>query len=579
MKRLLTLLLAVLIAVSACTVAVSAANQDYPILKNVQATKDGLRVTWYGYENAAKYRVFYKTDNMTSWQKLGDTANLYYDHKIAATYTYYYYTVRAMDKNGKYISSYIKDGYSGIRYRNPNVTKIENIAGGVKVTVAPAETTTYERLRIGFLIFPDVYKIYVKGGSYGNSWTLVATTDKTTVSIPIARKNSGKQLTFTVRVANKSYFNAGKTITHIAAPTLKLSATKNGQQITVNKVAGASKYRVFIKENGKWKKLGDTTSSIVNKNVKYGSTYTYTVRALNASGSYISGYYNAGFTAAYLKTPKITKLAQDMGGLRLTWSAVSGADSYRIFYKDSYTTSWEYLDDVTGTSFIDYWCVPGEIYTYTVRCVDKNGNYVSYYDTVGKTLGYYGEPQPMYVTNSKSGVTLSWTAYDEIAKYRVFVKNGANWTIVGDTTEESYTYTNVQEGTEYCFTVRGMDKSGKYCTGYYTPGVYVTYYKNNQTTFDKDKLYNKLRSGLPMHTVSYGLLDREDAFYTVAVWTSFYGENCGDVTDYLAQMGQKEITDFLDEIASYGYDVESMCYQLEAVDADTMTIYFFAVAP
>ena len=45
----------------------------------------------------------------------------------------YRYTVRAMDKNNKFVSDYNKDGYSNTFFAPPVISSLQNVFGGVTV--------------------------------------------------------------------------------------------------------------------------------------------------------------------------------------------------------------------------------------------------------------------------------------------------------------------------------------------------------------------------------------------------------------------------------------------------------------
>lgn len=593
MKRLLTLILALLIAVSACSIVVSAADltatgaENYPVLKTAAATKDGIRISWNSFPKAVKYRVFYKANDAKSWKTLGDTANLYYDHKNAPIATKLYYTVRAMDKQGNYISGYYKSGILGMRYNAPSVTKLEALANKVRITVADApipSTLIWDMPSIESLILDPIvnyYMIYAKGGTYGTGWKAVAVTDSKTVSIPVDRKNSGVKLTFTVRTispsgVNRSYFNAGKSMTYVAPPTYNINTVNSGQLITVNKVKGASKYRIFVRENSKWKKLGDTTTSFINKNVTFGNTYNYTVRAMNASGQFVSGYYDAGVSCDYLKAPKLLKAAQDFECLKITWKEENPTRCYyKVFRKAEGDTSWTSLGYITSTYYKDYDAKPGVKYTYTARCADENGHYTSYYDTKGISQTYYNSTEIYAAEGNDEGIVLYWDESDVIDSYRVFVKNGTSWKAVATTKDTQYTYKNVTDKETYTFTVRGLDKNGKYCTGYYEPGFIVTYRKGVDAKVDEERLKNGIYDAVSKYNLEQDdSLTMENAAWTFAADLGCYGKNCGNVTPNLITMAQERIDRFCIELIDVRDDYLPQTYRIIEEEYDGGIVYF-----
>ena len=66
---------------------------------------------------------------------------------------------------------------------------------------------------------------------------------------------------------------------------------------------------------------------------------------------------------------------------------MSGVYAYKVFYKNS-RGGWTTMDTVTGASYLDEDVRRGGTYTYTVRGVDKNGNFVTSYLAGGKTITF-----------------------------------------------------------------------------------------------------------------------------------------------------------------------------------------------
>ena len=58
------------------------------------------------------------------------------------------------------------------------------------------------------------------------------------------------------------------------------------------------------------------------------------------------------FSFADLPAPVLGTAAADGNGITVTWSAVTGADSYRVYRKTA-STKWITLGETAGTSFHD----------------------------------------------------------------------------------------------------------------------------------------------------------------------------------------------------------------------------------
>lgn len=169
----------------------------------------------------------------------------------------------------------------------------------------------------------------------------------------------------------------------------------NALKVSWSKVKNADGYRVYVKENGKWKTVGDTKStSYVHKNLKTGKSYTYTVKAYKktAKGTVWSSYNKKGITGkTVLKAPKLRRVKRNSAKkATLTWNKVDGANGY-VVYRKTNNGSWKAVKRITKgnvTSFTDTKLSKGKKYTYTVRayCTVDKKNVYSGYDKKGLTV-------------------------------------------------------------------------------------------------------------------------------------------------------------------------------------------------
>ena len=335
----------------------------------------------------------------------------------------------------------------------PKLSAVKNTATGVNITWGKVTGATK-------------YRVFYKTGN--GSWTGIANTTATSYTWTGAK--SGTKYTFTVRCLDKdgnyisSFDSTGKSITYVAAP--KLSAVKNtatGVNITWGKVIGAAKYRVFYKTaGGSWTGIANTTAtSYTWTGVKSGTKYTFTVRCLDKSGNYISSFDSTGKSITYVAAPKLSAVKNTATGVNITWGKVTGAAKYRVFYKTA-GGSWTGIANTTATSYTWTGAKSGTKYTFTVRCLDKNGNYISSFDSTGKSITYVAAPKLSAVKNTATGVNITWAKSAGAVKYRVFYKTGhGTWTKIADTTSTSYTWKGAKSGIKYTFTVRCVDKDGK----------------------------------------------------------------------------------------------------------------------
>ena len=202
---------------------------------------------------------------------------------------------------------------------------------------------------------------------------------------------------YTVRCMNSSktkyisdYDKTGVTVKNwLATPTLStVTNSASGVQLKWKKSSSAKKYRVFRRiGTGKWAKLIDTTAvSFVDKKVSSGKKYSYKVRCITSDGKTYTSLEAAAKTITYIKMPKVTKLQNVTGGVKVNWSKSAGAAKYRVLRKTS-GKSWAKLVDTTSLSYVDKTAQKGVTYYYTVRCISADGKtYTSAYDSKGMSI-------------------------------------------------------------------------------------------------------------------------------------------------------------------------------------------------
>ena len=256
-----------------------------------------------------------------------------------------------------------------------------------------------------------------------------------------------------------------------AAPrvTIGNSSASGKPQLTWAAVDGAAKYEIYrsTQQSTGFTLLGTTTSTnYVNTGAAVGTTYYYKVRALNvdgAAGAYsstVSGAAKAVAPAA----PTVTMTYSDSGKPKLTWSAVSGAASYRVYRSESRGTGYSLLGTTTSTSYVNTGAAVGKTYYYRVKAVNSAGT-SAYSNIVSGTARTPAPAAPVLKggTSSASGKPqLTWAAVNGAAKYDVYRSNSADGTFskVGSTDKITYVNTGAVQGVTYFYKIRAVGASG-----------------------------------------------------------------------------------------------------------------------
>ena len=257
----------------------------------------------------------------------------------------------------------------------------------------------------------------------------------------------------------------------------KLENTTGGIKLSWNKVSGAYGYRIYQKTSNGWKRFKDTTAtSFTDSAVSANQTKTYTIRCIDSSGNTISGFNSKGWSKKYTPVaPTISKLENTSSGIKLSWNKIAGVYGYRLYYKTS-SGGWKRFKDTTATSFTDSGVSPNRTETYTIRCIDKNGNTVSGFYSKGWSKKYAPvAPKITKLTNTSKGVSVTWGKVAGVYGYRLYRKYaGGSWTKVKDTTSTSFTDSGAKKGKKVTYTLRCIDKNGKTISGYNATGWSIT---------------------------------------------------------------------------------------------------------
>lgn len=246
---------------------------------------------------------------------------------------------------------------------------------------------------------------------------------------------------------------------------LSASNVAAGIQLKWDSVSNASYYIIYRRETSEKKKsliAKVEENKFVDSAVKNGKCYGYRVvpvlkgskKAANSNDLYIN----------CIGTPEITKTANSLNGITVTWTASAGADSYYLYRRTEGESKWRLAGktDKKTLTFTDTNVDAKTQYTYAVRGM-RSGD-ASYPSNYAKT-DFMPAPKITKVASNKDSITVSWSKTDKAVSYQLYRRTTAekSYTRIGTFNADQLKYTdkNVEPGVLYGYKIRAVDGNKK----------------------------------------------------------------------------------------------------------------------
>ncbi len=221
----------------------------------------------------------------------------------------------------------------------------------------------------------------------------------------------------------------------------------------------------FVKIRG-W----DGRTTHTDYDVENGVTYTYKISTANAAG--VAGFGKV-FQVTYYTSP-VANLSIASTGINVTWNAVSGASTYRVYRTQATETGeWtpvEFITEVPSTrlAYVDTTGVKNVVYRYAVTAVVNSietgirlSGGLDYVPVISEL-----DMPTVKISNTTTGIKVSWNTVENATGYTVYsreynskTKKWSGWKNRGTTkaTTKAWTDKKVKSGTNYRYTVRAVN--------------------------------------------------------------------------------------------------------------------------
>ncbi|MFF3325816.1 fibronectin type III domain-containing protein [Streptomyces sp. NPDC002889] len=338
----------------------------------------------------------------------------------------------------------------------------------------------------------DGVRVYVDGVRKVDIWKNVSTTQTKTVNLTIP---SGRH---TIRVdfvawtgyANVKFGYAARTSATVdtvkplapagvsaAYAPATLKATIRWAKSPEMDLAGYHLYRRLAGTSA-WTRQTSTpltATSCTNTPPATGAVYQYVVRAVDKAGNESGGSATQSVTTTDRTAPAAptgAAAASEMDGMRIRWSGVAGAVSYRVYRAASADGAFAEVGSTNQVSYLDTSADEGVTSYYRVTALDAAGNESARSSTVSGTRGDLTPPSAvtgLALTPTEYGFALRWDANPtpDLGRYVVYAGellgdeeekvcsvHEVEW-LSADTT--SYAYATIPDGDERCVFIDAVD--------------------------------------------------------------------------------------------------------------------------
>jgi hypothetical protein len=193
-------------------------------------------------------------------------------------------------------------------------------------------------------------------------------------SLISARATFGLALALTFSCSSNSGLEVGEntpSIPNLDTPSGVVASANSTSSINIGwgAVSGATGYYIYRStiNSGIYEQVGSSQSiSYTDNGLSAGTTYYYRVAAYNSGRTSSQSSYTAATIAPYAPTD-VTVVSSSTGSVTVSWNAVSGATSYRI-YRDSTQVGTSSTISYTNTGI-----TIGTEYNYCVTAYNSGG--------------------------------------------------------------------------------------------------------------------------------------------------------------------------------------------------------------
>ena len=436
-----------------------------------------IAVSWTTVTGATSYQIFRSTTSGSAYTQVGTSASSPFTDVGLTASTPYYYVVKAVNSAG--IS-----GYSSEATATTSAPPV--VAPGAPTGVgATAQSSTSIAVTWTAVTGATSYTIF-RSATSGGAYTQVGTSASSPFTdVGLTPSTPYYYVVKAVNSAGTSGYSSEATATTSAPPVVAPGAptgvgatAQSSTSIAVSwtAVTGATSYTIFrsATSGGTYAQVGTSASSpYTDVGLTPSTAYFYEVKAINSAGT--SGYSSeatATTSAPPVVAPGIPTgvgaTAQSSTSIAVSWTAVTGATSYKVFRSPTSGSGYTQVGAPTSSPYTDVGLSASTPYYYVVKAVNSAGESGYSSEATATTSAppvvAPGIPTGVGATaQSSTSIAVSWTAVTGATSYKVFrsATSGGTYAQVGTPASSPFTDVGLSPSTPYFYEVKAVNSAGE----------------------------------------------------------------------------------------------------------------------
>ncbi|MHB1454767.1 MAG: Ig-like domain-containing protein [Saccharofermentanales bacterium] len=378
------------------------------------------------------------------------------------TGTTYKYKIRSCVRSE---TATIYSGYSGILSVRPVP----------ETPLTPkAAAATYNSIRLSWSIVSgaDGYGVYRSTSAAGSYIQIANVSGNTHTDANLLTGTTYYYKISAYRMSGTSKIYGSQTAAVSAKPVIPVPTAFNATAVSYNSikltwtaVAGANGYGIYraTSATGTYARIASAAANTyTNINLSTGTTYYYKVNAYRLVGT---GYVYSGQTSAISKRavpaiPSALKAASaSYNSIKLTWTAVVGANGYGIYRATSATGTYTLLTNTASATYTNSCLATGTTYYYKINAYRLVGTTKVY---GSQTAAISAKAIPATVGTittarySATSIKISWSGVSGASGYEIWrsTSSSGSYMLIRTQTALSYVNAGLRTGTTYYYKIR-----------------------------------------------------------------------------------------------------------------------------